>query len=210
MFSYSGGQNGSIKVATVEKLPDRPSKKKNRFNLYDQQSALVELSAGSEPEVSKWISSMENTITGDVITRITWHQVKGSCKPSDSILEKSIDSKVVAWDSGASSVDALGYSATAVQGVSWTVSTQRKGFMIGLSHVDSDENFTTIDFALACSAYDTLGVYERGVKTFQHGSYVPGDTLSVIVQGETVSMCTCVSALWTAHIFEHPASVCQI
>jgi hypothetical protein len=59
--------------------------------------------------------------------------------------------------------------------------------MIGLSHTDADENFSSIDFALACSTYGTIGVYETGVKIFQHGDYTPGDRLAVMVQGETVS-----------------------
>ena len=184
-FRYSS--NSSIKVARVQAYPDRPNKRCNRFNLHSvsADSASVALFASDEGEMQRWISGMQATVVGHK-KQITWHEVKGHCRPSPTMLEKDEAPGSVAWDSGASSVDALGWSENVVQGCSWTVQDSSKGFMVGLSQVDRDETFNTINYALACNARATLGVYEDGALIFQHGGYAPGDQLAVLVQDNTV------------------------
>jgi hypothetical protein len=108
----------SSKVSGVERWPDRGGKKQNRFNLFihKQQGQMVELFADTAEELKEWLDAMEGTITGDVIARITWHEVLGDCDLNGTTVEKRQDSTTEAWDTGVSSVEVLGRSSTARQG----------------------------------------------------------------------------------------------
>jgi hypothetical protein len=183
----------SKKVSGVERWPDRQGKKKNRFTLFihKQQGVLVELFTDTAEELEQWLNAMEGTITGDVINRITWHEVKGDVELNAGQVEKRMDAHTEAhteaWDAGASSVEVLTKSRTAPQGVSWSSLTNNRSYMMGLSHLDTDADFATIDFALACNANGTLGVFEKGVSKGEFEEYSAFDMLAVMVQDETVT-----------------------
>ena len=70
--------------------------------------------------------------------------------------------------------------------VETTVSETSTYRMIGLSHGDTNQDYSDIDFALYPAAGGALYVYEDGVYRGYFGNYATGDTLRVAVEGGVV------------------------
>jgi hypothetical protein len=58
--------------------------------------------------------------------------------------------------------------------------------MVGLSTVDSDQNYASIGFAIYPAANGALNIYESGVHRGAFGTYASGDVLRVAVEGGVV------------------------
>ncbi|CAN5907001.1 hypothetical protein BH11PSE3_BH11PSE3_21750 [soil metagenome] len=85
-----------------------------------------------------------------------------------------------AWDSGASSVQSFsgaGYVET-------TVAEAGSHRMIGLSDVDTDANWTSLDFSFYLNANNTLNVFEGSVSLGTFGTYAVGDVLRIERQAD--------------------------
>ncbi len=70
--------------------------------------------------------------------------------------------------------------------VETTVSETSTYRMIGLSHGDTNQDYSDIDFALYPAAGGALYVYEDGVSRGYFSNYATGDTLRVAVEGGVV------------------------
>jgi hypothetical protein len=70
IFSYEhGGRRETVVIATAERVPDRPKKRQNRFDLVSCAGHSLALAAASPREVGKWVETVgENT---DQRTRIS-------------------------------------------------------------------------------------------------------------------------------------------
>lgn len=80
-----------------------------------------------------------------------------------------------AWDAGASSVE----TAAGDCYVETTVVATNTARAFGLSYVDTDQDFATIDYCWRLNADGTLGIYELGVLKASPGAYVAGDLLRI-------------------------------
>jgi YD repeat-containing protein len=91
------------------------------------------------------------------------------------------------WDSGFRSN--VGYTGGAA--VSFTAGQTNQHVMVGLN-TDSatnpvaDNNYTSIDYAMYCTASGTLQAYESGAPVQTFGTYSPSDVLSVTYDGATI------------------------
>jgi len=89
-----------------------------------------------------------------------------------------------AWgNSGASSTQAI---ASGNGYVEFTASETSSHRMVGLSTVDSDQNYTSIGFAIYPAANGVLNIYESGVHRGAFGTYASGDALRVAVESGVV------------------------
>lgn len=87
------------------------------------------------------------------------------------------------WDAGAMSTKAI---ASGDGYVEFTASEANTYRMLGLSHGDSNQDYTDIDFAIYPAADGGLYVYEAGVYKGSFGAYASGDRLRVSVEGGQV------------------------
>ncbi len=90
----------------------------------------------------------------------------------------------VGWDSGASSSQSLagaGYVET-------VLSETTTGRMLGLSSVDSNASYFSIDYGVVVRGDDLLDVYESGAYRGTFTTYAPGDTLRIerLANGQVV------------------------
>ena len=69
--------------------------------------------------------------------------------------------------------------------VEFTASETTSYRMLGLSNVNTDQNYTDVDFAIY-PASGVLYVYEKGLSKGTFGSYATGDVLRVAVEGGVV------------------------
>jgi hypothetical protein len=103
------------------------------------------------------------------------------CSVSGTTLTKT--AATAAWDSGASSIQAIEGNG----GVSWVVTASPTANVVGLSPIDSSAGYVTIGWAL-CYADTILKVWEYGVDKGTVGtSPVAGDVLSIRRVGSTVT-----------------------
>jgi alpha-tubulin suppressor-like RCC1 family protein len=86
------------------------------------------------------------------------------------------------WNAGASSSRAIdsGY-------VECTVSETNTDRILGLSHIDADASYASIEYGLYLESSGTLKVYESGQYRGAFGSYAPGDRLRIAVENQTVT-----------------------
>src|SRR5262249_51481565 len=85
------------------------------------------------------------------------------------------------WNAGASSSRRInsGY-------VEFTASETNSDRMFGLSHVDANVSYATVEFGIYLEGDGALMVSESGVYKTTLGSYAPGARLRVAVEGQTV------------------------
>lgn len=102
--------------------------------------------------------------------------------PSGGSLTKS-STGALGWDSGASSTKAIASGDGYVEFIAAETNTSR---MLGLSHGDSNQSYSDIDFAVYPSSTGALYVYEGGVSKGQFGTYAARDRLRVSVEGGAV------------------------
>jgi len=121
------------------------------------------------------------TSTPFSLQAVSWIDV-GGVSVSGNTIQKT--GSTTLWDSGA-------VSSLAVQsgdgGVQMTVASTRTHVLFGLSHGDTDQSFTDVDYGLYTNAVSqTLSVRENGAARFTGGAYTVGDVLAVRVQAGRV------------------------
>lgn len=88
------------------------------------------------------------------------------------------------WNAGAASVQTL---AAGQAGDMEFVATETNTYrMMGLSDVDSDQNYTSIDYAWYLINNGTLNIYESGASRGAFGTYLPGDVFKIERSGTTI------------------------
>ena len=122
------------------------------------------------------------TKTIHVEADVTWKDIVGS-KQEGNKLYKTVAG--AAWAAaGAASVQQLPAGQNGwLEVVASEITTPR---MVGLSDVNTDANYTTIDFALYQTTAGALFVYENGTSRGQFGTYAPGDVLKIDRTGTSV------------------------
>ena len=112
---------------------------------------------------------------------VVWTDLVGTAV-NGAILEKTVPS---GWSNGgAASTNVL---AIGIDGyVEFTAVQTNSERIFGLSEVNTNENYTTIDYAMYVRNNTTLHVYESGVYKGQHSTYIAGDLLRVERIGTTV------------------------
>ncbi len=88
-----------------------------------------------------------------------------------------------AWTAGAVTTGSLtgnGY-------VEFSSSENNTNKMIGLSHGDTDQSYSDIDFAIYLAGSSTLRVYEGGTQMGVFGSYAANDVFRIQVTGTTIT-----------------------
>jgi chitodextrinase len=87
------------------------------------------------------------------------------------------------WTSGASSTRAI---TSGNGGVAFRVAETNTYRMLGLSHLDVDAGYRSLDFAIYTTSAGTLFVYESGASAGSFGTYATGDVLEIVIQANTV------------------------
>ncbi|KAH0533599.1 hypothetical protein FGG08_007645 [Glutinoglossum americanum] len=158
-------------------------------NYYDDQKRLIQ-SVTDNYKGGKDRSTMVYDFVGKILKRktthtetdVTWRDVLGVSLNGNKLSRTAAGST---WNtSGAVSSQqlAVGQSGSMEFVVSEITSTKA----IGFSDVNSDANYTTIDYAFYLTAA-SLKVYENGaLKSTVAGSLVPGDVLRIERVGTTV------------------------
>jgi len=113
------------------------------------------------------------------IEPVTWTNTVGVAATGNSLS----DTSTVGWIAGASSTKGIASGDGFAAFTATETSTHR---MFGLSHVDADANYTSIDFALYLTDASTLSIYEKGVYRGGFGAYGAGDRLEVVIRSGMV------------------------
>ncbi len=87
-----------------------------------------------------------------------------------------------AWDAGAASTQII----TGNGSVEFTATETNTNRMLGLSNLNTNANFNTINYAIYATSSGVVRVYESGTHRGAFGSYVSGDILKVERSGTTV------------------------
>ena len=123
------------------------------------------------------------TGSGASTQHVMWTNVVGVSVSGNSLTKTA----ATAWgNAGAASTQSIASGDGYVEFTASTTSTYR---MCGLSHGDSDQNYTDIDFAMfpTDGASDShLHIYESGIYRGDFGPYAVGDLLRVAVEGGVV------------------------
>ena len=108
-------------------------------------------------------------------TPVVWTSAVGVSVNANSVTKTA----ATAWgNAGAVSSQTLPSGDGYVEITAGETTTYR---MVGLSHGDSNQNYTDIDFALFEYLGGPLLVYEGGISRGSFGTYTPGDKLQVAV-----------------------------
>jgi alpha-tubulin suppressor-like RCC1 family protein len=119
---------------------------------------------------------------GTVVTEnVVWTNVVNAVALGDNLTKSA--GVTGAWDAGAASTRGIVSQDGYVEWVASETSTNRR---LGLSHGDSDQNYTDIDFTLLLYG-GALYVCETGVQHGPFGTYATGDHLRVSVEGGVVT-----------------------
>jgi len=86
------------------------------------------------------------------------------------------------WNGGASSINTVVNDGS----LEFIANETNRRRMIGLSDVDINSNFNTIDFAIYLRNNGVVGIYESGNNRGDYGSYTSGDTLRITVENNTI------------------------
>ncbi|HEX6719455.1 MAG TPA: delta-60 repeat domain-containing protein [Pyrinomonadaceae bacterium] len=118
-------------------------------------------------------------ITGGATENVTWANVVGATASGNSLTKTA----PTAWgNAGASSTKSIvsgdGY-------VEFKVTSLLTG-MVGLSHSDPNQDYTSMEFALLTGSDGNLYVYESGVNRGLVSSYTTADVFRVAVEGGVV------------------------
>jgi hypothetical protein len=107
---------------------------------------------------------------------VTWMNLSGVAANGNSI---SKNNPAAGWNSGAVSKQVLPDGNGFVEFTATETNTSR---VAGLGVVDTDQNYTDVDFAFMLQPNSTLSVYEGGVQRTSPSAYAAGDRLRVEVR----------------------------
>ena len=114
------------------------------------------------------------------IQNVTWQNAVGVSSVGNGLTKTAS----TGWaNSGASSTQTI---ASGDGYVEFTVSETNTDRMLGLSTVDSDQNYASVGFAILLADSGTVYIFESGVSRGGFGTYVTGDKLRVAVEGGVV------------------------
>ena len=125
-------------------------------------------------------ATVSAVVNGFVGTTPTWTNPVGVSTVGSTISKTAATS---AWDAGASSAETI---ASGDGFVSATVDNTTTYRMIGLGTVDSNPNYTDVDFAIYPAADGLIHIFEAGTYRGAFGSYAAGDQLRVSVRAGVV------------------------
>jgi PKD repeat protein len=114
------------------------------------------------------------------IETVAWTNAVGVSVSGSSITKTATAS---GWNAGASSTKAILSGDGFMQ---FTVDETNAYRALGLSHIDADQDLTTIDFAIYLSGSGELQLYEKGVGRGAYGPYAAGDRFQIVVEGGVV------------------------
>jgi hypothetical protein len=86
------------------------------------------------------------------------------------------------WNGGASSINTIVDNAS----FEFIASETNRRRMVGVSDVDQNVNFSTIDFAFYLEANGNLRIFESGANRGNFGTYSIGDTMRIAVENNTI------------------------
>jgi RHS repeat-associated protein len=113
---------------------------------------------------------------------VTWKDLVGSKQEGNKLFRTAAGA---AWGTaGAASIQQLPVGQSGwIEFVTSEATTAR---MIGLSDVNTNANYNTIDYALYPTAAGAIYIYENGTSRGQFGTYAPGDVLKIDRAGSTI------------------------
>jgi|GEM_PF-1019812 len=113
---------------------------------------------------------------------LTWKDGIGVSIEGNKLIRVAAGSSWAA--SGAASVQQL--SASQNGWIEFVTSETNLYRMVGLSDVNTDANYTTLDYAWFPTNNGTLQIYESGASRGSFGNYLPGDVLKIERTGTTI------------------------
>ena len=158
-------------------------------NFYDDRMRTIQIQSenykGGRDRVSNLFSYEGKVLkmkTTHVEADVTWKDVVGARYEGNKLFKTLTDAS---WGtSGAASVQQLAAGQNGWLEVTASETTTPR--MVGLSDVNTNANYNTIDFALYQAAAGALLVYENGTSRGQFGTYAPGDILKIDRTGSTI------------------------
>jgi hypothetical protein len=151
----------------------------DRFE-YDHMDRLINQSQQIEGEIAERIVRNNYDDLGQLTTKLTGNGTQKGYTDVTSGISISGDeiSKTTAsgWNEGLATLGSFNQDGY----VEFTMGTQNKYSMLGLSSDNTSAHFNTIDYALFCRSNQTIGIYESGTHiTSPSGTYEIGDTFRV-------------------------------
>ena len=113
-------------------------------------------------------------------TPVTWQNVVGVSVNGDTLTKTS---NSYGWNAGASSVESLESGNGYVTFEATETNTYR---IVGLSNVDSDQEYAQIDYAIYPATRGSVYVFESGNSRGVFGTYQTGDILKIAVESGVV------------------------
>lgn len=122
---------------------------------------------------------LESRLT-HVESDVQWQRFVSTSIAGNKVIRTSGGSS---WNAGASSVQQLTAGQSGfIEFIATETNTYR---MIGFSDIDSDANYTTIDYAWYLNM-GTLVIYESGTSRISLGAYLPGDIFKIERNGTAI------------------------
>ncbi len=126
-------------------------------------------------------------------TEVVWTNYGSGIDVSGTSISKNAPD---GWDGGAAS-----YQSIADNGKAYTVINETNtARMFGLSTVNSNASYYTIDYAFYFRSNGQVGVYENGTNKGTYGTYAMGDTAKVVVEDGIVFYYIGMNLLYTSTI----------
>lgn len=137
----------------------------------------LKLEKGTRP--TDWSPAPEDI--DSKITGLTFTNIENVSVDGDTIT--AIGGAENGWDKTCNSIEKIGNG----QYVEYTIAVANLPTMVGLNVLNSQANYTDIDFAWYTSTSNTLQIYEEGSKVSDEGTYAVGDVFRIAVENGKVN-----------------------
>ncbi|MEM9051168.1 MAG: hypothetical protein AAGC47_03855, partial [Bacteroidota bacterium] len=176
--SYSNPLFTDGDVITCELIPDLGGCGSTTYN----SNAIEGVTIPDPPAISFYIASERVTdACQEAKEEVVWNlnSLENVDASGNSLLKVQGNGQ---WNGGASSINTVVNNGS----FEFIASETNRRRMIGLSDVDVNSNFNTIDFAYFLLSNGQLRIYESGANRGTFGNYSTGDTLRIEVENNAI------------------------
>lgn len=120
-----------------------------------------------------------NTGCKTATTNVTWIDKQNVTESGFTLTKNSANS----WDGGAASVNELTNNM-----FMYTIAQETNKYrMVGLSNLNSNAHYNTIEYAIYMAVNGVLQIYESGTSKGSFGTYATGDTLEIKIENSIIN-----------------------